>query len=127
MNIVLATLIESAPEEIPAWFVPNCRPAPDKPDFEPDTGNSQLDSFIRNWQRDPCWDIDPWNEEQFSFPVTYEQKLNLIKYVDDWKTYWQRRRKYYIQRERERYLQWRIFFAENMLNRIKGMNHANVA
>jgi hypothetical protein len=115
---MIANLTSGAPETIPSWFKPNVRPGPIVPKGHPHTGNDQLDKFLVNWHNDPCWDLDVYDPKQFSFPVTYEQKLKAIKYVDEWETYWRRQRVYVRQRERETFLQWRIFYASDLARRI---------
>lgn len=105
-NITIRELFaKDAPNEVPHWFESRHEAAPKRP-LIPKNLREEQKKELQSWLRDPCWYLQ--DDLKFFQDAHY-------KYNED-------KRKWDLKTEEERYFQWRIYFADqliNLLNRTK--------
>lgn len=134
----LVVLAAHAPHEIPEWFEPDISPFKERaPKLTP---SPELSKLCEGWRRDPCFDLFdfaegekieipngfyPYSEEVGVVPrtrdyeITKEDESFLADYQIAWKAYWRKSAEWEKYRNQEKYFQWRVFYAEEVLGRIE--------
>jgi hypothetical protein len=90
--------------EIPNWFANKLSPTPKKPKswMEIKWSNQEETDLIRSWWSDPIFDLPE----------------HLIWYQQEWQEYNELYNEWNRQNIIDRYFQWRIFYADNLINEL---------
>lgn len=120
-----------APAEPQPWFLPLLpgRPAepPDKPSLPEDFPDRAEDrNFIINlawsWRKDPCWDLsthlsdrpnETWRSHENAL-LAHAHPF-LADYEKAWLAYWETKREYDLECQRQRCVQWPWAYADAVL------------
>ena len=121
-----------APHEIPEWFKANLPSEPKAPMI---SIKPELEKLVRDWIGDPCWTLSQYEvgekmiwyrtggeygveQEKSEYALTADDVQYLAGIEEVFDLHWADHQKWAINCERERYFQWRVFYAQELFARV---------
>lgn len=115
MKVSLRDYFAANAPETPTWYEPVFeypRP-PKKPDHPTHFSTEEMKKMYFGWLDDPCWDLD---EPEF------------VIITEEWSTYWKNLADYERQKSKDfkvfKFISWRYFYAEKMIECTKNSNNS---